>query len=428
MNTTIRLVFCCALAGSGAAHALELYNGERGTLNFNFEATAAPLYSSFNYGKRQSDSVKWMESYIRSGFSGETSAVGGTAYGTVSMMTSKVFGDGDAAGTSTGDEARTDFDQAFAGWKNDWLDLSAGRQTYVMGDSFLIAGDQLAYGDNLGNGFDRGGLYYLAQRTSFAQTAVARLRLREDLLVEAFHLESNNNGQGSPTLNGVNTEYAPDAGNLIGAAYFKVDKVDTQRAGGLFALREDLDVYNLRGKTNLGIEALSLEAGYAKERSSDVDADAWYAGIYYQFAEAALTPSLGYRYSRFSGDDPESRKSEAFDPLFYGAALGDPAWVQGEIAGTFAGPFNTNARVHRLSGRAVLSEQVAFSAMAYRFETDQGSEHFADELDLYLETFPTANLAIIPVVGFWKPQQGAQAIYGQDDVQTFVALITSITF
>ncbi|MDT4829174.1 hypothetical protein FQZ97_625890 [compost metagenome] len=207
-----------------------------------------------------------------------------------------------------------------------------------------------------------------------------------------------------------------------------MDNVDTRRAGGLFALRKDLDVYNLRGKTNLGIEALSLEAGYAKEKSRDVDAYAWYTGVGYQFVDARFTPSVGYRYSRFSGDDAGTGKSEAFDPLFYGSAPTDTAWVQGEIAGTFAGPFNTNARVHRLQARATLGERLAVSTKAYRFETEQGGEHFADEVDFYLETFPTDNLAIIPVLGVWKPRQGARNAYDEGDVQTFAALITCFSF
>lgn len=51
----------------------------------------------------------------------------------------------------------------------------------------------------------------------------------------------------------------------------------------MFSLRQGLDVYNLRGKTNLGFEALSIEGGYAAERSSTVQANAWYAGARYQF-------------------------------------------------------------------------------------------------------------------------------------------------
>ncbi|WP_249674795.1 alginate export family protein [Pseudomonas abieticivorans] len=427
MNNYLKWLACCTLVNC-SANAHELYNGENGSLNLNLELTVAPLYSSFDYGAHTDQNVKWMEGYIRGGLSGTTPVLGGTAYATVSVITSKVFGDGDAAGTSNGHESNTVTDNAFAGWKNDWLDLSAGRQSYTMGDSFLIAGDRLAYGDKIGGGMSRGGMYYLAQPTSFSQTAIARVRPDDHVLIEAFHLESNNDGQGAPILNGVNAEYTVSPGNSVGAAYIKVDNVDLKRAGGFFALRKDLNVYNLRGKTNLGIEALSVEGGYASEQSNDVDANAWYFGAGYQWNAVPLTPSVSYRYSRFSGDDPDSRKSETFDPLFYGPSTTDMAWVQGEIAGTFAGPFNSNVRAQRLTGRVVLSEKVAFSAMAYRFDSERDSEHIADELDLYLQTFPTANLVVMPVLGFWKPHQGAEAMYGTDDVQTFAGLITTLTF
>ncbi|WP_372437889.1 hypothetical protein ACCM60_07080 [Pseudomonas chlororaphis subsp. aureofaciens] len=425
---TKNLVLSYMLVSTSTAYAHELYNSDQGVVNFNLEVTAAPFHSSFDYANRSVNSVKWAESYIRSGFSGTMPAFGGDLYGSLGVMTSKVVGDRNAAGTSTGHEYRSDFDTAFIGWRNPVADISFGRQGYIMGDGFLIAGDQLNYGENSGHGFNRGGLYYLAARSSFSQTAIVRLRPLDPLLIEGFHLESNNNGQGSPHLDGVNTEYAFDAENVFGLSYFRVNNVDARRAEGMFALRKDLDVYNLRGRSNLGVDSLSLEAGYVAERSGMVDAYAWYGGVSYRLADALLEPVFGYRYSRFSGDKSSTRKAEGFDPLFYGSLIGNPAWVQGEIAGTFAGPFNTNTKVHRLSTRAILNEKVAVRAMVYRFESERGSNHIGDELDLYLETFPTANLTVIPVLGIWKPQQGAKAQYGDIGVQTFASVMVSFIY
>ncbi|SDI48893.1 hypothetical protein [Pseudomonas panipatensis] len=428
MRTTFRSLLLSSLLGTlGTAQALELYKGAQGSLDFNLEITAAPLYSSYDFGTAQARSVQWLESYVRSGFSGTTPLGGGAAYAGVGIMTSKIVGDGDASATSNGHESRTDFDTAFAGWKNDWFDLSAGRQDYQMGDGFLIDGDQLNYGERLGNGFNRGGLYYLSGRTSFARSAILRLHPSDGWLLEGFHLESGNNGQGTPHLDGVNSDYAVDEDNSLGLAYFTVNNVDSHVADGLFALRSGLDVYNLRGKSDLGVPSLSIEAGYAAERSSQVDAYAWYAGASYQFKSAPLAPQLGYRYSRFSGDAPASDKSEAFDPLFYGSTIGEPTWVQGEIAGTFAGPFNSNAKVSRLSLNASVSERLAVGAMAYRFDSAREAEHLADELDLHVETYLSEHLALVPIVGVWKPRQGATALYGEKRQQTFVALVTSFS-
>lgn len=39
--------------------------------------------------------------------------------------------------------------------------------------------------------------------------------------------------------------------------------------------------------------------------------------------------------------------------------------------------------------------------MAYRFDSDRNSEHFAGELDLYFQVSPSPNLMVIPVIGLW---------------------------
>lgn len=423
-TTTRKLALSCMLSGAASAQAHSLYQGDAGTLDFNLELTAAALYSSFDFAAAKQRSSTWVESYARSSFSGTAAVPGGTAFGKLGIIGSKLFGEGDPAGSSTGHEYRTDLDNAYVGWKNDWLEISTGRQQYVMGDAFLIAGDQLNFGERAGNGFNRGGLYYLAGRRSFANATLLGLQPAKNLRIEGFHLESDNDGQGSPQLDGINTEYAPSAANSIAAAYLRVDNVDSQRAKGLFSLRQGLDVYNLRGKTDLGLEALAIEGGYAAERSHAVDANAWYAGARYQFASMPLQPEVGYRYSRFSGDDPGTQKSEQFDPLFYGSLIGNPAWVQGEIAGTFAA-INSNARIHRVSLRTTFSEQLAISAMAYRFATQRDSQHLADELDLYFQLTPTPNLLLIPIVGVWKPQQSAKALYGESRLQTFLGMVVS---
>ncbi|HGW4869701.1 TPA: hypothetical protein ACNIGS_001521 [Pseudomonas aeruginosa] len=145
----------------------------------------------------------------------------------------------------------------------------------------------LNFGEKIGNGFNRGGLYYLPGRTYFSNTVLMRLQPTDGLLIEGFHLELNNDEQGTPTLEGVNLTYAPNVESEIGASYIKVDNVDTQRAYGVFSGRDGIDVYNLRGKTNLGLEAFSIESGYVAERPSRVKASAWYSAAVYQFTPHA---------------------------------------------------------------------------------------------------------------------------------------------
>lgn len=63
--------------------------------------------------------------------------------------------------------------------------------------------------------------------------------------------------------------------------------------------------------------------------------------------------------------------------------------------------------------------------MAYRFSSQRSREHLGDELDLYFQITPTANVLVIPIVGLWKPQQGAKALYGESGMQTFLGMIVS---
>ncbi|MFK0270444.1 porin family protein [Pseudomonas asiatica] len=423
-----KIVYGAVLLNTVSAQALELYKDDTRALDLNLELTAIPIFSSFHYGDRRDKNVNWMESYIRASLVGEQAAFGGKAYGGLGVISSKVLGDGDAAGTSEGDEHRTNIDTAFAGWKNDWIDVSAGRQNYVLGDYFLIAGDQLNYGKRIGNGFDRGGLYYSSQRTTFSNTAIARIKPVDSLMLEAFHLESDNNGQGNPIMNGVNTEYSPFKATTLGLSYFKFDNVDGNRADGLFSARKDMEVYNIRGKSDFGVAPLTARFGYAQESSPLVDANAWYVGADYNFSQWPTSPTLGYRYAKFSGDKGDGGKGEAFDPLFYGASNTDPEWVQGEVTGTFAGPFNSDMRSHRVSANFTLTDTTALKVKAYRFSSERGDEHLADEVDFYLEWFPRENLIIVPIVGFWKPASGGQERYGTDNSQTFASIIASLTF
>ncbi len=62
-------------------------------------------------------------------------------------------------------------------------------------------------------------------------------------------------------------------------------------------------------------------------RDFNMDARAGYAEIGFQFNETTWRPTPSYRYSYFSGDNPDTATFERWDPLFAGGA-GDE-WVQG---------------------------------------------------------------------------------------------------
>jgi hypothetical protein len=69
-----------------------------------------------------------------------------------------------------------------------------------------------------------------------------------------------------------------------------------------------------------GIDGAWLKAEYAWQEHEDFDmsADAGYAWLGYKFLDTRWQPALSYRWSAFSGDDPDTQTFERFDPLFSG--------------------------------------------------------------------------------------------------------------
>jgi hypothetical protein len=100
---------------------------------------------------------------------------------------------------------------------------------------------------------------------------------------------------------------------------------------------------------------------------------------------------LSYRYAYFSGNDPDSSKSEDFDPLFYGLYESDPGgeneqvewgtWIQGEIIGEFV-LLNSNLKTHTVRLRAYPLDELWFNLIYYRFLLDRPEDLDPGELCL----------------------------------------------
>lgn len=95
--------------------------------------------------------------------------------------------------------------------------------------------------------------------------------------------------------------------------------------------REGLRVADVRVAYDppAGKPGIYLKAEFARQTHDDfaMDARAGYAEIGYQFGNARWRPTPSYRYSRFTGDDPDTATFERWDPLFAGG--GGDEWVQG---------------------------------------------------------------------------------------------------
>lgn len=390
----------------GAACAVQIIDSETGELHLDFQAGAAAYHSQRNYqqsGLRSEGSSTWQEGYIKLGLRGARNLSGASQlYGGVTGLAKGTFGDGDPAGWTSGRERGTALSEAYVGWRSgflfpalgkDGLRFSAGRQRLILGDGFLIAKDGLSMGREISGGrLDRGGAYYLAPENTFARTASVRLGGDQGLAGELMWLKSNNPGQAKPELAVALLESQSEEA-AVSLSY--IDVLDTD-AGLDTRDRKGVKTYSLRGHGNLGVNNLFVSAEYAHQRRHTGRERAWYGEIGWTFSDLPGKPSVNYRYSYFS---------DRFDPLFYGNVRGLGTWVQGELAGNYAGPFNSNAKVHHVNVKVPAGERLSFGLLAYRFSSLNKSLGRLDayEIDLYAE-WQVGGFYIMPAIGWYKPK------------------------
>ncbi|MGX5218972.1 hypothetical protein [Pseudomonas sp. S9] len=426
------------VAFASQAGAYELYADEDTHLNANLEAMLGAFHSQENYalsGRLQKGSSSWQEGYIKYGLSFDQGlATAGTLYGAASLLSSATWGDGDAAGFSDGSERTTKFEDAYLGWKSanlfpvlgeDGVDISFGRQNLVVGDGFLINGDALNLGNGLADGsFNRGGAYYLAARKAFDETAVLRLGGQQGWRSDLMWLKSDNPGQAKAEMYVGTLEHVAEAGTL-GLTYIDGKDVDEDYASPVQLERDGMHTYSLRGQGNAGVENLFLSGEYAKQDKPHSDnEDAWYLEAGWTFADLPASPYLSYRYSRFS---------ENFDPLFYGLGRGFGTWFQGEVAGNYAGPFNSNSRIQNVSMKITPLENLSLGALWFNFDTIDRNLGNTDgnEFDLYAEWAVTDNLVVMPLVGLYQPDKSAEqggTQLGSNDSNLYSQLMVFTTF
>ncbi|MEH6470337.1 MAG: hypothetical protein V7752_03730 [Halopseudomonas sp.] len=433
----------CLLAASAAA--LPLYDEEGAQLNFDFEAILGTFHSEQNYAQLNTTegSSGWQEGYAKYGLSGskEYGSNKASLFGAVNLMTSATWGDGDAAGFTTGDESKTDFEDLYIGWRSgnmisglgeDGIEISVGSQNFSIGDGFLINGDSLNFGKGFEGipgapDFDRGGAYWLAANKAFDKTAVLRLGGQAGLRSDVFWLESDNAAQGMMELAGINLEYVNDMGT-VAVAYIEGLDVDADSAGFMgLTHRDGQQTLSVRGQGNAGVDGLFLSAEFVDQSQGDTtrtDADAYYVEAGWTFADAPWSPSVNYRFSSFDS---------GFDPLFFGFNRGYGTWFQGEVAANYAGPFNSDAEVQHIALKAAPSETLALGALWFDFSDTTGGTGGLNgqEIDLYAEWVAHDHLIISPLLGFYSPDNsdtsGGSQI-GNSDTNTYFQVIAIVPF
>lgn len=164
-------------------------------------------------------------------------------------------------------------------------------------------------------GGDNPSAYWLAPNSHFDNTAIARIDWKP-LHADFAWLETNEES-GDTQVYGVNVEYfnetfaALDQATLA-VAYFNTS--ESESAGW-----DGLDVYNLRTNfsplATAGMKDLYISAEYVKQKNDgnyEVDADAYFGEIGYNFSQLSWSPRLFYRYAHFSGDDASTGEDESY--------------------------------------------------------------------------------------------------------------------
>jgi hypothetical protein len=358
----------------------------------------------------------------------------GGVYGTANLVSSGTWGDGDASGVTTGKERTTKFDEAFAGWRSgdlfpalgkDGVDLSFGRQIIMLGDGFLINDDGPNLGKGVGDGeFNRGGAYYIAARHAFDKTAVIRLGGKDGVHGSLMWIKSDNPAQAMTEMAAGTLEYSAAPGTL-GLTYIHGIDVDERFASEVQRQRKGMNLYSLRGAGNAGIDNAHFAFELARQDRRDSQQNAGYAEAGYTFADLPWSPDLTYRYARYSKN---------WDGMFAGFNRGFGTWVQGEVAGNYSGPYNTNTSVQHVGFKVKPLENLTLGALFFDYSTvsTRGQLNLdGRELDLYAEWAVNDHLIITPLLGLYKPNKDAETggnQVGGNGTNVYSQLVVAVPF
>jgi len=221
--------------------------------------------------------------------------------------------------------------------------VSVGRQVYTLNDGFLV---NLVKGSaNVG---DRGATY-LGPRLANDFSVLADGRFG-NWRFAAFYIDPNEVEalETESTFLGANLGYGftENAGLDITAMTVPHSQSLYANPYGLTLRRESTTTLaaHLLWK-RIAFDGVWFEGELAHQFNPDYAMNAWagYGTIGYIARDRAWTPSISYRYSHFSGDDPETETFERFDPLL-NTGLG--IWLQGISFGKLTS--NSNLATHRV--------------------------------------------------------------------------------
>ncbi|CAA0101909.1 Uncharacterised protein [BD1-7 clade bacterium] len=295
------------------------------------------------------------------------------------------------------------------------VDVSAGRQSYVLGTGFILGtgGDD---GGNRGNEWigphDFWRLGFLGKVELPSQTFQVYQLTPDDEIYSQTHLA------------GADLAFHGDWGQWAfgGLDIFHSD-IDERKQLHLFNVRYDYTLPDITGWDVKG------EYVYQRIDEQNQDTFAWYAELGYTFTEAANT-RLSYRFANFSAE---------YDPLFPG---GDDwgAWYIGEYLGQYQ-LVNQNFQNHQVRLTMQPTDTLIFNAIYYFYRINElGKGQFADpvtpitdknlthEIDLILEYAVTDQLTLKFINVYTLPERGAIQWSGGDKTVSYFLGYVSYSF
>jgi hypothetical protein len=389
------------------------FNLDAGWGTFGF---ANSLYTDVRPDPSENLGNNWFEGYIKPALSASIPLGHSELYGKVSAVGERTYG---APPTLVGESASS-FKQEdlYVGWRSgtslgsteNLLDFTVGRAPYTIGHGFLVW-------DGGGEGGSRGGFWTNA-RKAWKFAAIGRLKPKNQK-IEGFYLERDDvsENQTGTRLTGVNYEYSPAEHSTFGVTYLKAFA-----HASVLPDRDGMNVFNARAYTAPipDFSDLSFELEYAHETNSSLMAStAWTTLGAYQFSRLPWKPKFSYRYAFFEGNNPNTPKNEAFDPLYVGF-YDWGTWWQGEIAGEYF-LSNSNNISHQARIHMTPNDRLGWGVMAYWFRVPRPSSfgsgatssNAAFEFDTYADWKINKNFTLSLVGAIADPHQAVQQAYNR---------------
>ena len=424
--TAASVLLSAVLSGNALAeeqaNPLQFYTADNGSFaKITLEADLAVFTQSNSwFGDPTIDSTSWWESLVRPGFEFNYVLPGSQSiYGVIDAVQANTFGGNDAALSNVGyDESSLRIDHAYVGWKSgnlfsslgeDFLDISFGRQEYVLGNGFLFANQG-------GSGFGRAA-FWIGGRNSADYAGIIKMKSGNwsgDLTY--FEADQDDNTK----VGGGNVEYNAEGLGFAGVGLYTVES-DT-------VSRDSMMIYDIRGGVNpfalMGsvdaLKPLHIEMEYVYEDKDNnlPSGNAWYVSVGYEFEDTPWKPGLTYRYASFDSD---------YDSMFYGSTDWE-TWYQGEILGEYI-LLNKDLDTHMVKLTVQPLDAVTLTLAYINYDRHNSGKDYAQEYNAIVDWAATEHFSMSVVGGLATPDEAAEDEFrGADDNWSYLMIFGSLKF